>query len=65
MLSRMLFGFLRLRADRRGASAIEYGLIAAGIALAIAASIPGIRSELSNIFTSIKTQLTTATATTP
>ncbi|MBR0668183.1 Flp family type IVb pilin [Roseomonas hellenica] len=48
---------LSLRGDRRGASAIEYGLIAAGIALAIAASIPGIRTSLQTIFTNIATTL--------
>ncbi|WP_246526946.1 Flp family type IVb pilin [Plastoroseomonas hellenica] len=57
MIGRFLSKMLSLRGDRRGASAIEYGLIAAGIALAIAASIPGIRTSLQTIFTNIATTL--------
>jgi pilus assembly protein Flp/PilA len=44
-------------ADESGATAIEYGLIAAGIALAIIAVVNGLGSNLNNKFTSINTSL--------
>jgi pilus assembly protein Flp/PilA len=43
--------------DESGATAIEYGLIAAGIALAIIAVVNGLGSNLNNKFTSINTSL--------
>ena len=44
--------------DESGATAIEYGLIAAGIAIAIITAVNGVGSQLSTNFTSIKTELT-------
>jgi pilus assembly protein Flp/PilA len=43
--------------DDSGATAIEYGLIAAGIALAIIAVVNGLGTNLNNKFTSINTSL--------
>jgi pilus assembly protein Flp/PilA len=43
--------------DESGATAIEYGLIAAGISLAIIAAVNGLGSSLSSKFTSINTSL--------
>ena len=43
--------------DCSGAIAIEYGLIAAGIAVAIIAVVQGIGSKLNASFASISTQL--------
>jgi pilus assembly protein Flp/PilA len=43
--------------DESGATAIEYGLIAAGIALAIIAIVNGLGTKLNNTFTSINTSL--------
>ena len=43
--------------DDFGATAIEYGLIAAGISLAIIAVVNGIGSSLNTKFTSINTSL--------
>jgi pilus assembly protein Flp/PilA len=40
-----------------GATAIEYGLIAAGISIAIIAVVNGLGSKLNDKFTSISTQL--------
>lgn len=57
MLNNILITLLTLRFDRRGASAIEYGLIAAGAALAIAAFVPGIKDNLVLIFTAVRAQL--------
>jgi pilus assembly protein Flp/PilA len=43
--------------DESGATAIEYGLIAAGIALAIIATVNGLGSNLNGKFTSINSSL--------
>ncbi len=44
-------------ADESGATAIEYGLIAAGISLAIIAVVNGLGSTLNTKFTAINTSL--------
>jgi pilus assembly protein Flp/PilA len=49
--------FLKFLSDQSGATAIEYGLIAAGIALAIIAVVNGLGSNLNNQFTSINNSL--------
>jgi pilus assembly protein Flp/PilA len=43
--------------DESGATAIEYGLIAAGISLAIIAIVNGLGANLSSKFTAINTSL--------
>jgi pilus assembly protein Flp/PilA len=43
--------------DQSGATAIEYGLIAAGISLAIIAVVNGLGTNLSGKFTSINNSL--------
>jgi len=43
--------------DETGATAIEYGLIAAGISLAIIAAVNGLGTNLSSMFTSINSSL--------
>ena len=43
--------------DQSGATAIEYGLIAAGISLAIIAVVNGLGTNLNTKFTSINTSL--------
>jgi pilus assembly protein Flp/PilA len=43
--------------DTSGATAIEYGLIAAGISVAIIAVVNGIGTKLNDSFTSINSQL--------
>jgi pilus assembly protein Flp/PilA len=43
--------------DESGATAIEYGLIAAGISLAIIAVVNGLGTNLNNKFTSINNSL--------
>ena len=53
-LSRMFSKFLK---DESAATAIEYGLIAAGIALAIITAVNGVGTTLNNKFTSINTSL--------
>ena len=44
-------------ADETGATAIEYGLIAAGIALAIIAVVNGLGTRLNTKFTSVNNSL--------
>jgi pilus assembly protein Flp/PilA len=47
----------RFCADESGATAIEYGLIAAGISLAIIAAVNGLGSNLNTKFNSINSSL--------
>ena len=49
--------FLKFISDESGATAIEYGLIAAGIALAIIAVVNGLGSNLTTMFSPINTSL--------
>ena len=49
--------FARFLADESGATAIEYGLIAAGISLAIIAAVQGLGTNLNGKFTSINASL--------
>ena len=49
--------FARFAKDESGATAIEYGLIAAGISLAIIAVVNGLGSNLNTKFSSINTSL--------
>jgi pilus assembly protein Flp/PilA len=47
----------RFAKDESGATAIEYGLIAAGISLAIIAAVNGLGTTLNTKFTSINSSL--------
>jgi pilus assembly protein Flp/PilA len=49
--------FVRFVKDNSGATAIEYGLIAAGISVAIIAVVNGLGTTLNAKFQSISTQL--------
>ena len=55
--SRMIRTLKAFIADETGATAIEYGLIAAGIALAIISVVNGLGSKLSVKFAAINTSL--------
>ncbi len=56
-----LHGLKRLVADdESGATAIEYGLIAAGIAVAIIAAVFAVGDELNNFFLAVQTKLANA-----
>ena len=48
---------LRFLREERGATAIEYGLIAAGISIAIIVAVAGVGSSLNTTFTSVSTAL--------
>ena len=49
--------FYRFLKDETAATAIEYGLIAAGISLAIIVAVNGLGSKLNTRFTAINTSL--------
>ena len=49
--------FSKFWSDESGATAIEYGLIAAGISLAIIAVVNGLGTTLNDKFTSINSSL--------
>ncbi len=46
--------------DESGATAIEYGLIAAGISVAIIAAVKGLGTQLNTTFSTVTSQLATA-----
>jgi pilus assembly protein Flp/PilA len=50
--------FSRFVKDESGATAIEYGLIAAGISVAIIAVVQGLGSKLNSTFSSVSGALT-------
>ena len=54
--------FARFMNDESGATAIEYGLIAALIGVGIIVAATNLGTQLSNTFSTITTKLTTATA---
>jgi pilus assembly protein Flp/PilA len=57
----MASGFLnKLRADESGATAIEYGLIAALIAVAAITALDNLGDELSTTFSTVDSQLDSA-----
>ena len=49
--------FARFVKDKSGATAIEYGLIAAGISVAIIAVVQGLGTKLNTTFTSVSSAL--------
>ena len=49
--------------DERGATSIEYGLIAAGIGVALITLVSQVGAEIQGIFTGVKTSLETFTPT--
>ena len=53
-LSAILTRFLR---DERGATAIEYAMIASGVGVAIAATVTSLGSSVKGLFTNVSTSL--------
>jgi pilus assembly protein Flp/PilA len=53
----MYLSFARFLKDQSGATAIEYGLIAAGISIAIIAVVQGLGTQLKTTFSSVSTAL--------
>ena len=58
----MLAVFSKLMRDEGGATAIEYGLIAALISVVIIVAITAVGTQLSIVFSTISADLTTANA---
>ena len=52
-----MISFFRLRRDRRGATAIEYGLIAALIAVAAISAMSGLGNRLKTTFTNVSSNM--------
>ncbi len=59
----MFSNFKRLLRDEFGATAIEYGLIAALIAVALIGALQAVGGSLNGMFTAVSTALTTNTPT--
>lgn len=57
--------FNKLARDEQGATAIEYGLIAALIAVAAITAMQGLGNNLNNTFTKVSTSMTANATTTP
>jgi pilus assembly protein Flp/PilA len=53
-MTNLMSSFLK---DETGATAIEYGLIAAGIAVAIIAVVQGVGTKLTSTFSTVSTSL--------
>ena len=58
MLNRLVRCFASFFDDEKGLSAVEYGLLAAGIAVGLYSVIAGIGTDLRAIYTSVSTDLT-------
>jgi pilus assembly protein Flp/PilA len=52
--------FTRFVSDESGATAIEYGLIAAGISVAIITAVMTLGTQLNSTFTTVSSQLASA-----
>src|SRR5271167_3271709 len=55
--NRLMTKIVAFLKNESGATAIEYGLIAAGISIAIIAAVNGLGTKLNATFTSVSTQL--------
>lgn len=53
----MKIDFARFAKDESGATAIEYGLIASGIAIVVITAVQGIGTNLNTVFTNVKNNL--------
>lgn len=62
MRNRMRILACRFIADESGLSAVEYGLLAAGIAVGLWTLIQGMGSSLRTIYTTVQGNLSTAAA---
>lgn len=52
--------FTGLRGDRRGVTALEYGVIAAAVVLAVAAGVTGLKGDLTTVFTNVTSSVANA-----
>ncbi len=56
-MTKFVKSLMALKADRKGVTALEYGLIAAVVAIAMIAGASTLGSRLSNTFSNISTRL--------
>ena len=56
-MTKLITKLQALAADKKGATAIEYGLIAAGIAVGISVVVFTFGADLSQLFTDMSTEL--------
>ena len=59
-MANVLFGLKRLFKNKLGATAIEYGLIAALVSVAAVVALQNLGSSLNIMFTTVSTQLDSA-----
>jgi len=59
-MTKMLRFVKRLSKDDKGATAIEYGLLAALVAVAIILALQAVSTELNNTFSAVSTELADA-----
>lgn len=57
----MLRYFKNFKSDESGATAIEYGLIAALVAVVLVGALTALGTDLSDVFKGVSTELNTAT----
>ena len=57
MFEHILTAFAALKADRRGVTAIEYGMIAALIAVVIVTAVTTVGTNLKSVFTNVGTSI--------
>ncbi len=62
MIHSLMKGLVTLRDDETGATAIEYGLIAALIAVAAITAMKGLGNQLKTTFNTTSSQMSTANA---
>ena len=61
-MANVFFKFKRLFRDKSGATAIEYGLIAALVSVAAVVALQNLGSSLNTMFSTVSSQLDTAVA---
>ena len=61
-MKNVFFKFRRMFKDKSGATAIEYGLIAALVSVAAVVALQNLGSSLNTMFSTVSTQLDTAVA---
>ena len=61
-MTNVFFKFKRMFKDKSGATAIEYGLIAALVSVAAVVALQNLGSSLNTMFSTVSTQLDTAVA---
>ena len=62
-MEKLIKWYIAIKESQRGATAVEYGLIVALIAVVIIAAVTLLGTQISTIFTYIKDTLVTATPT--